>query len=306
MAKITRGAGNIKAFASGATVGSRTVFGGTTSSDTLTDNANSDYFKGWEIVGPNEFPTLEDFNAMGYTLGQYIAYLHQQGVAEWDSGQEYHLGSVVVSDSKLFICKTNSFTSAAAPATDTANWSKVLSDNDFNDIITASEVIDNLTSTDTNKPLSANQGKVLNDTTVKLTGDQTIAGVKTFSSAPKSSVVGSASNDLVRADQIVTSAWNIYDVSGSRVIDTWYQNNTSGPIHLHCGSGFNRGWGVKLRKIGNTVVPGTNIVAAANNNTAPIAIWNSTTLIIPPGFEYLITAIGGMSGLPTSIVEVRL
>src|SRR5690606_8658307 len=35
--------------------------------------------------------------------------------------------------------------------------------------VNTSDIVNNLTSTDTNKPLSANQGKVLNDTTAKLT-----------------------------------------------------------------------------------------------------------------------------------------
>lgn len=41
---------------------------------------------------------------------------------------------------------------------------------------------------------------------VDKTANQTIAGVKTFSSAPKSSVDGSASNDLVRKSQLDTKA----------------------------------------------------------------------------------------------------
>ena len=48
----------------------------------------------------------------------------------------------------------------------------------------SSVLVNSLTSTDTSKALTAAQGKVLQDTTVKLTGNQTVAGVKTFSSSP--------------------------------------------------------------------------------------------------------------------------
>ena len=48
----------------------------------------------------------------------------------------------------------------------------------------SSVLVNSLTSTDTSKALTAAQGKALQDTTVKLTGNQTVAGVKTFSSSP--------------------------------------------------------------------------------------------------------------------------
>jgi len=43
---------------------------------------------------------------------------------------------------------------------------------------------------------------------VATTGDETIAGVKTFSSAPKSSVAASASGELVRYDEAVLNTGN--------------------------------------------------------------------------------------------------
>ena len=102
MAKITRYNGNLLAFGANATGTNRTVFGDTTQSDTLDDNINADYLIGWEHVGSSEFPTLEDFNAMGYTLGQLIAYLHQWGVPEWHTNQEYNAGSLASEDGVLY------------------------------------------------------------------------------------------------------------------------------------------------------------------------------------------------------------
>ncbi|MDR9419468.1 hypothetical protein [Gracilimonas sp.] len=46
--------------------------------------------------------------------------------------------------------------------------------------VKVSDIVDNLTSTDTNKPLSANQGKQLNDSKANLSGGNTWSGVQDF------------------------------------------------------------------------------------------------------------------------------
>lgn len=102
MSKISRFTGNLLAFAKNALGTERTVFGNTTQSDVLDDNLNTDFFRGWGIVGVNDFPTRQDFNAMGFSLGQVLAYLHQMGIAEWDSAQEYFIGSVVIRTGKIY------------------------------------------------------------------------------------------------------------------------------------------------------------------------------------------------------------
>ena len=91
---LARFNGNVVPFADDATSTNRTVFGGTTQSDTLDDNLNADFKKGWEIVGLNDSPTREDFNAMGYTLGALTAYLYEMGIAEYNALQEYKLNGL--------------------------------------------------------------------------------------------------------------------------------------------------------------------------------------------------------------------
>ncbi len=96
MAKIARLNANLLAFAINALAGERTVFGDVVTSDTLDDNFTADFLRGWGIVGLSDFPTKQDFNALGFTLGQMIAYLHQMGIAEWNVNQEFHLGAVAI------------------------------------------------------------------------------------------------------------------------------------------------------------------------------------------------------------------
>lgn len=93
---LNRFDGNVVPFASEATLTNRTVFGAETQSDDIDDNLNADFKKGWEIVGLNDNPTREDFNAMGYTLGNLISYLYQNGVAEYNELQEYKTNSIAI------------------------------------------------------------------------------------------------------------------------------------------------------------------------------------------------------------------
>jgi len=126
MAKIIRKTGDVKAFGSSATGTNRTVFGAETQSDTLDDNVTTELLSGWQTVGANEKPTLQDFNAAGFTAGQYIAYLHQMGIAEWDGAQQYQINSFANRGGVIYRCKTADHTSATAPESDATNWEDIL------------------------------------------------------------------------------------------------------------------------------------------------------------------------------------
>ena len=123
MSKIARFAGDLLAFAINATGTNRTVFGDVTQSDTLDDNVNADYLLGWEIVTPSEVPTKEDFNALGFTLGQMLAYLHQVGVPEWQTDQEFHIGSFTNKSGILYVSEINTNTGNDPATDDGTNWS---------------------------------------------------------------------------------------------------------------------------------------------------------------------------------------
>jgi len=122
MAKIDRYDGNLKAFAADALGSERTIFGDTAQSNTLDANITSDLFRGWGIVGVNENPTKQDFNGLGFTLGQLLSYLHQAGVAEWNGTQEYFNGSIVNRLGSVYRCLTAVHVSATVPENDPTNW----------------------------------------------------------------------------------------------------------------------------------------------------------------------------------------
>lgn len=122
MAKITRYNGNLEAPASAALGTERTIFGTGSQSDDLTDQFNSFLLRGWGIVGPSDQPTLQEFNAMGFTLGQLHAYLHQMGVAEYNATQEYHIGSIANVAGVLYVSLVDTNV-GNAPASSPAQWS---------------------------------------------------------------------------------------------------------------------------------------------------------------------------------------
>lgn len=124
MSKINRFDGNYKAFASEQLTNERTTFGTEVISDDLTAQQTPEYLRGMGIVGPSQFPTLQDFNAVNYAATQSIAYLHQMGVPEWNAGQEYQIGSAINRDGALYFCKTSDHVSATPPESDTVNWIK--------------------------------------------------------------------------------------------------------------------------------------------------------------------------------------
>lgn len=121
MAKITRYDGNLKPFADDSLGTERTVFGAETQSDALDDNINADFLRGWGIVGVNQLPTKQDFNAFAYTSTALTSYLYQMGIAEWNASQEYFTGSITNKAGILYRAVQDN--DGVDPATDDgSNW----------------------------------------------------------------------------------------------------------------------------------------------------------------------------------------
>ena len=140
---LNRFDGNVVPFASEATLTNRTVFGAETQSDDIDDNLNADFKKGWEIVGLNDNPTREDFNAMGYTLGNLISYLYQNGVAEYNELQEYKTNSIAIaSDGSIYQSLVDNNIGNAL--TDATKWICIASKNSIVNSIDELKTISNI------------------------------------------------------------------------------------------------------------------------------------------------------------------
>jgi len=125
MAKITRAVQ--KLFASTAGAQQISQFGSLANStpmfttDPVTIQGLSEFLNGWfdAILGDSN-PAIEDMNALFFLAFYQIAYGFQQGIAEWDSGTTYYIGSIVQDGSGVTYLSTadNNLNNAV----NTANW----------------------------------------------------------------------------------------------------------------------------------------------------------------------------------------
>lgn len=252
--------GNVVPFASDATGTNRTIFGDITQSDNIDDNLNADFKLGWEIVGVNDNPTKQDFNALAFTISNLIAYLYQQGLATWNTTQEYYVnGYAVGSNGKIYRSKTGTSgtpNQGNDPTTDSTNWESL--DSKFVDLLNA----------------------------------QTIAGIKTFSSFPITPSSAPTTNyqvankkyvddnalSLAQAqayDLGVNQTWQ--NVTVSRSSGVTYTNTTGKPIFVVA-----RG-GVYAHDILGQV-DGVEAGYVSNNNGR-----GAISFIVPNGSDYVVT-----------------
>lgn len=125
MSKISRV--TAKLFGSGAGLDQIAQFGSLAAgsanftTNPATIQALSEWLDGWfsAVIGGNS-PAIEDMNAFCYVMAYQICYAFQEGVAEWDSGTTYYIGSVVNSSGRLYVSITD--TNLNNAVTDTANW----------------------------------------------------------------------------------------------------------------------------------------------------------------------------------------
>ena len=204
----TRFNGKVVPFASGASSGERTIFGDwSTSSDDINANLNADFIAGWEngLEGTlNPYPPSQYFNAALYTVSSLVSYLYQQGVAEWNTNQDYLLNSYcIASNGKIYRAKTGTTGSpnnGNNPISDAINWDSL--DSKFVDLLS----------------------------------NQTIEGIKNFTSFPITPSVAPTSSYQVANKKYVDDnkglgyAQSYQDMTGSRSEGVTYTNTTGKTI----------------------------------------------------------------------------
>lgn len=162
---------------------------------------NTNYDSGWSDAVEDDYaPYRQDRNALDLSITQQIAYILQEGIAEWDAGTTYFKNSIVkVTDgnnAKIYKSIVDTNTSAL---TDTTKWVLFLTiDNSGNLVNTklSSATLSNPTMTGTvtvptpdasdSSTKAASTAFIQNKLTnyMDLSTNQTAAGVKTFSSSP--------------------------------------------------------------------------------------------------------------------------
>lgn len=94
------------------------------SSDLATLQSLSAFTTGWNsaTMSAKKLPTLEEMQALHYITTSQIAYLFQEGVAEYDSGTEYRINSLVKKSGTTEIYKSLINANTGNALTDGTKW----------------------------------------------------------------------------------------------------------------------------------------------------------------------------------------
>ena len=113
---------NIPIFGENALTGEIKEFGTTTDSTDINELlSTTEAGRGWFFLGTTDFPTKEQFNAIGFSLTKFIKYLYERGIAEWNTNVDYPVGGwVIASNGRPYRALTANV--GNDPIGDTTNW----------------------------------------------------------------------------------------------------------------------------------------------------------------------------------------
>ena len=113
---------DIPIFGENALAGEIKEFGTTTDSTDINELlSTTEAGRGWFFLGTTDFPTKEQFNAIGFSLTKFIKYLYERGIAEWNTNVNYPVGGwVIASNGRPYRALTAN--SGNDPIGDTTNW----------------------------------------------------------------------------------------------------------------------------------------------------------------------------------------
>ena len=198
---------NIKVFAGSAT--NNGVFGSlqannpTITSDVEQIQSLTAWGEGWNAATETseELPPLEEIQGVEYVTTYQQAYIMQEGVPEWAATVTYYKGSLTKEVTSTGFRIYNSLTdnNTGNLLSDTSNWKKVMDSDDL---------------------------YAFNSAVVHNTGNESIAGVKTFSSSPlvPTPSSGDSSQKIANTAFIHNILAAIYPV-GSLYITTQYTDS---------------------------------------------------------------------------------
>jgi hypothetical protein len=81
---------------------------------------------GWlsAVIGGSKFPPLEEFQAIDYVITSQLAYLFQQGIAEYDTGTTYYTNSIVVNGGTYDVYGSNTNGNIGNALSNATYWTK--------------------------------------------------------------------------------------------------------------------------------------------------------------------------------------
>lgn len=183
MARLTRV--YQKVFASNAS--NNGVFGSlqagnpTTSNNVATLQSLSAFENGWDdaAYSGDKLPPLEEFQGIQYGISYQQAYMLQEGIAEWEANTPYYKGSLAktISGSSFKLYCSLADNNTGNIVTNTSYWKKVMDSDDV---------------------------YAFDSSVVHKTGNETIAGTKTFTSVIEGATPSSATDSSTK---VATTQW---------------------------------------------------------------------------------------------------
>lgn len=272
MAKIIRPNNNVEPFASQALSTERTIYNSESQSDSLDANLNLSYLRGWGVVGVNELPTKQDFNASLYTSSSLTSYLFQMGVAEWNANQEYFTNSITNFNGVLYKAQQNN--TAVDPSLDNGtNWVEVVQDQVIPQATTTTRgTVEKATQTEMN---SGTADKYPDATAVKNYVDASVVtGVTKYSGAIVYNATPATQNSSIIIDLSATVGSNraLCFVSVEPTTNTDVELRPNGEAKRQGANGdLNRTSGASCASISGGSIAYLNVITSASGNINLIA-----------------------------------
>lgn len=204
MARLVRK--NIKVFAGGANnngiFGSLQANNPTLSNDVEQIQSLAAWETGWDAATETseELPPIEEMNSISYVTTYQQAYLMQEGMPEWSTTVTFYKGSltkeVTSTGFRIYCSLTDNNT--GNQLSDTSNWKKVMDSEDL---------------------------YAFDSAVVKLTGNQTVAGTKTFSASPiaPTPTTGDNSTKVATTAFVAENSVNLYEnqtINGTKTFNS--------------------------------------------------------------------------------------
>lgn len=221
-----------------------------------------------------EGPDGLDFNGVLNILSQAVVFLQKGNAYQFDASMApYPIGALVRSNDNLTTYQSTVPNNSNNPNSNMTGW-RVYNGSGF--------IVDNLTTNDSAKALSAMQGKILQDKKLEATdlkdASTTQKGIVQLNNTLASTAIDqalTAAQGKVLNDQAfgVGQAWQ--DVTASRAVGTTYLNNTGRPIQI---------------VISGTAAVGSISYVVLNGNSMSLTDNTGlTAIVIPTGSTYAIT-----------------
>ena len=233
-----------------------------------------------------EAPDGLDFNGLFNALSQAVVFLQKGNAYQFDAIMApYPVGALVRSNDNLTTYQSTVPNNSNNPNSNMTGW-RVYNGSGF--------IVDNLTTNDSAKALSAAMGKALQDNKLGKT-ENAVSATKLQTARTINNVLFDGTADINLPLLGVDQTWQ--DVKSSRSSGTTYTNNTGKPIQvwLALNDTYNAGF---------SLIIGGVTIFSLNYDIPPNGFY-PISFIVPIGNTYKVTWAGGTSTQLVSWVELR-